>query len=113
MQSGKYCSPGNPQTQTHPSDCQTEKRDSLLQRTRLHCSRIHCSSIQRFAVVPSCFYFVITPLTVDRGIFFSKEISRMAFFALVATYNSTTLEFTELLRATYSFTNVCRSSLHA
>ncbi|CAI9602905.1 unnamed protein product [Staurois parvus] len=25
MQSGKYCSPGNRQTQTHPSNCQTEK----------------------------------------------------------------------------------------
>ncbi|CAI9621784.1 unnamed protein product [Staurois parvus] len=33
MQSGKYRSPGNQQTQTRPSDCQTEKRDSSLQRT--------------------------------------------------------------------------------
>lgn len=31
MQSDKYCSPGNRQTQTCPSDCQTEKRDSSLQ----------------------------------------------------------------------------------
>ncbi|CAI9538482.1 unnamed protein product [Staurois parvus] len=29
MQSGKYSSPGNHQTQTRPLDCQTEKRDSL------------------------------------------------------------------------------------
>ncbi|CAI9598414.1 unnamed protein product, partial [Staurois parvus] len=29
------------------------------------------------AVVPSCFHFVITPLTVDREIFSSKEFSRM------------------------------------
>ncbi|CAI9572042.1 unnamed protein product, partial [Staurois parvus] len=33
--------------------------------------------------------------------------------AQVATYHSTTLEFTELLRVTHSFTNVCRNSLHA
>ncbi|CAI9563186.1 unnamed protein product, partial [Staurois parvus] len=31
------------------------------------------------AVVPSCFHFVIIPLTVDHGIFSSKEISRMDF----------------------------------
>ncbi|CAI9612571.1 unnamed protein product [Staurois parvus] len=40
MQSGKYRSPGNRQTQTHPSDCQTEKQDSSPQRTHLHCSRV-------------------------------------------------------------------------
>ncbi|CAI9623250.1 unnamed protein product [Staurois parvus] len=40
MQSGKYHSPGNCQTQTRPSDWQTEKRDSSLQRTRFHCSRV-------------------------------------------------------------------------
>ena len=40
MQSDKYRSPGNPQSQTNPSDCQIEKRDSSLQRTRLHCSRV-------------------------------------------------------------------------
>ncbi|CAI9610784.1 unnamed protein product, partial [Staurois parvus] len=40
MQSGKYRSPGHRQTQTHPSDCQTEKRDWSLQRTRLLCSRV-------------------------------------------------------------------------
>ncbi|MCJ8738235.1 hypothetical protein PDJAM_G00033290 [Pangasius djambal] len=40
---------------TRPSDCQMEKRDSSLQRTRLHCSRVqwrralhHC--IRRFAL---------------------------------------------------------------
>ncbi|CAI9602449.1 unnamed protein product, partial [Staurois parvus] len=32
--------------------------------------------------------------------------------AQVTTYHGTTLEFTELLRGTNSFTNVCRSSLH-
>ncbi|CAI9572041.1 unnamed protein product [Staurois parvus] len=31
--------------------------------------------------------------------------------AQVATYHGTMFEFTELLRATHSFTNVCRSSL--
>uniref|UniRef100_A0A8C5N3A7 Reverse transcriptase domain-containing protein n=1 Tax=Leptobrachium leishanense TaxID=445787 RepID=A0A8C5N3A7_9ANUR len=55
MQSDKYRSPGNRQTQTPPSDCQMEKHDSTLQRTRLHCSRVqwwralhHC--IRRFAL---------------------------------------------------------------
>ena len=38
VQSDKYHSPGNRQTQTRPSDCQMEKCDSSLQRTRLHCS---------------------------------------------------------------------------
>lgn len=33
--------------------------------------------------------------------------------AQLASYHFATLEFTELLRATQSFTNVCRSSLHA
>ena len=54
-QSDKYRSPGNRQTQTRPSDCQMEKRDSSLQRTRLHCSIVqwrsalhHC--IRRFAL---------------------------------------------------------------
>ena len=40
MQSGKYCSSGNRQTQTLSSDCQKKKRDSSLQKTRLHCSRV-------------------------------------------------------------------------
>ena len=42
-------------TQTRPSDCQTEKHNSSLQRTHLHCSRVqwrralhHC--IQHFAL---------------------------------------------------------------
>ena len=55
MQSDKYRSPGNRQTQTRPSDCQMEKRDSSLQRTHLHCFRVqwrralhHC--IRRFAL---------------------------------------------------------------
>ncbi|CAI9534000.1 unnamed protein product [Staurois parvus] len=30
MQSGKYRSPGTCQTQTHLSDCRTEKRDSFI-----------------------------------------------------------------------------------
>ncbi|CAI9576701.1 unnamed protein product, partial [Staurois parvus] len=33
--------------------------------------------------------------------------------AEVATYHGTTLYFTELLRATHSLTNVCRSILYA
>ncbi|CAI9615680.1 unnamed protein product, partial [Staurois parvus] len=32
--------------------------------------------------------------------------------AQVGTYHGTTLEFTELLRVTYSFTIVCRSSVY-
>ena len=55
MQSDKYRSPGNRQTQTCPSDYQMEKRDSSLQRMHLHCSRVqrwhalhHC--IRRFAL---------------------------------------------------------------
>ncbi|CAI9541322.1 unnamed protein product [Staurois parvus] len=40
MQSGKYHSPGNCQTQTHPLDFQTKKCDLSLQRTCLHCSRV-------------------------------------------------------------------------
>ncbi|CAI9535615.1 unnamed protein product [Staurois parvus] len=40
MQSGKFRSPGKRQTQTRPSDCQTEKCNPSLQRTRLHCSRV-------------------------------------------------------------------------
>uniref|UniRef100_A0A8C5R0U7 Uncharacterized protein n=1 Tax=Leptobrachium leishanense TaxID=445787 RepID=A0A8C5R0U7_9ANUR len=35
------------------------------------------------------------------------------FVAQVASYHSSTLEFTELLRATHFFTNVCKNSLHA
>ncbi|CAI9598036.1 unnamed protein product, partial [Staurois parvus] len=46
----------------------------------------HCSS----QLLP---LFFITPLTFHRGIFSSKEMSR-------------------LHRVTHSFTNVCRSSLH-
>ncbi|CAI9574007.1 unnamed protein product, partial [Staurois parvus] len=74
-QSGKYCSPGNRQTQTSPSDCQTEKSDSSLQRTYLHCSRVQwqsasycCSQLPPFAIIP---------LTGDCGLFSSKEISWM------------------------------------
>ena len=33
--------------------------------------------------------------------------------AQMASYHGTTLELTELLRAIHSFTDVCRSSLHA
>uniref|UniRef100_A0AAR2JQE6 Uncharacterized protein n=1 Tax=Pygocentrus nattereri TaxID=42514 RepID=A0AAR2JQE6_PYGNA len=40
MQSVSYRSPGNHQTQTHTSDFHTEKPDSSLQRTCLHCSRV-------------------------------------------------------------------------
>ncbi|CAI9558334.1 unnamed protein product [Staurois parvus] len=57
------------------------------------------------AVVPSCFHFVIIPLTVGCGIFISKEISRMDLLHRWQPITSTTLEFTELLKATHSFTN--------
>ncbi|CAI9559219.1 unnamed protein product, partial [Staurois parvus] len=46
-QSGEYRSPGNRQTQTRPLDCQTEKPDSSLQKTRLHCSRVQCWHLLR------------------------------------------------------------------
>jgi len=56
MQSDKYRSPGNRQTQTRPSDCQMEKGDSSLHRTtsNLHCSRVQWrralhQCMQRFA----------------------------------------------------------------
>ncbi|CAI9599306.1 unnamed protein product [Staurois parvus] len=61
MQSSKYCSPGNCQTQTGPLDCQTEKHDSSLQRTLFHCSRVqwqcalhHCIRSFAFHLVMSC-----------------------------------------------------------
>ncbi|CAI9618565.1 unnamed protein product [Staurois parvus] len=76
MWSGKYCSHGNRQTQTHPSGCQIEKRDLLLQRTHLHCSGVlwqralqHC--IQSFVL------HLVMSLAIDRRIFSSKEISWM------------------------------------
>ncbi|CAI9583740.1 unnamed protein product [Staurois parvus] len=71
------------------------------------CGLPLCGSV---AVVISCFHFVIIPPTVNRGIFSSKKISQMD---LLHRWQPTTLEFTELLRATHYFTNVCRSSLHA
>ena len=40
MLSDKYRSPGNRQTQTHPSDCQKEKCNLSLHRRCLHCSRV-------------------------------------------------------------------------
>ncbi|MEQ2179887.1 hypothetical protein GOODEAATRI_029871 [Goodea atripinnis] len=40
VQPGKCCSSGNCQTQTHSLDFQTERHDSSLQRTCLHCSRM-------------------------------------------------------------------------
>ncbi|CAI9567842.1 unnamed protein product [Staurois parvus] len=76
MQSGKYCYPGNHQMQTCPLDFLSEKHDSLLQRTRIHCSRVQWRRAL-WPVVPSCFHFVIIPLTVDRGIFSSKEMSQI------------------------------------
>ncbi|CAI9602018.1 unnamed protein product, partial [Staurois parvus] len=43
VQSGKYRSPGNRQTQTCPSDCQIEKHNSSLQRTCLYTTAsAHC-----------------------------------------------------------------------
>ncbi|GFV04113.1 hypothetical protein TNCV_917341 [Trichonephila clavipes] len=40
MQSLKKRSPGIHQAQTRPSDCQTAKRDSSLQRTVFHMSTV-------------------------------------------------------------------------
>uniref|UniRef100_A0AAR2LTL3 ADAM metallopeptidase domain 17 n=1 Tax=Pygocentrus nattereri TaxID=42514 RepID=A0AAR2LTL3_PYGNA len=50
MQSHKYHSPGNHQTQIRPPDRQIEKYDLLLQRKRLHCSRVQW---RRFTVLLS------------------------------------------------------------
>ncbi|CAI9616827.1 unnamed protein product, partial [Staurois parvus] len=54
------------------------------QRSVIHHSREHISTAlvssgvsARVAVVPSCFHFVIIPLAAERGIFSSKDISRM------------------------------------
>ncbi|CAI9573584.1 unnamed protein product [Staurois parvus] len=52
MQSGKYCSPGNHQTQTRPLDFQTEKCDLSLQRTCLHCSGVQCSFMAELLFFP-------------------------------------------------------------
>ncbi|CAI9548152.1 unnamed protein product [Staurois parvus] len=76
MQSGKYRSPRNRQTPTYPLDCQTEKRDWSHQRTRLPCSRVQWW-LAELLFFPSCFHFGIIPLTVERGIFSSQEMSRM------------------------------------
>ncbi|CAI9613314.1 unnamed protein product, partial [Staurois parvus] len=103
MQSGKYRSPGNCQTQTCPSDSQTEKRDWPIQRTCLHCSRVQWQhalhhGIRRFAlrlVIMLCHFTWPTTWWLSWWI-----------IAQVTTYHGSTLEFTELLRATHSFTNV-------
>lgn len=50
VQSGKYRSSGN--RQTHPSDCQTENRDSSLLRTRLHCSIVQWWSALHHCIQP-------------------------------------------------------------
>ena len=57
----KYCSPGNLQTQTSPSDCQMEKHNLSLQRTCLHCSRVqwwralhHCIALDDVWLGCSC-----------------------------------------------------------
>jgi len=55
------------------------------------------------AVVPNRFHFVMTPLTADCGIFSSEEMSQLD---LLHRW----LPITELLGATHSFTDVCRSS---
>lgn len=52
------------------------------------------------------------PLTVDCAIFSSEEILRLHLLHQVASYHRTILRFTEPLRATHTFTNVCRSSLN-
>ncbi|CAI9550004.1 unnamed protein product [Staurois parvus] len=77
MQTGKYRSPGNCQIQTHPSDCQTEKIDLSLQRTCLHFSRVQWVACFTPLHRRFCIALGDLPLTVDHGIFSSKEISRM------------------------------------
>ena len=56
MQSDKYRSPGNHQTQTCPSDCQMEKRDLSLQRTCLHCSRVQWRPWKSDPFLHKCLY---------------------------------------------------------
>ncbi|CAI9535756.1 unnamed protein product, partial [Staurois parvus] len=49
IQSGKYHSPGNHQTETHPLDCQTEKRDSkehVSAALESSCSFLSCCCSQ-------------------------------------------------------------------
>ncbi|CAI9549677.1 unnamed protein product [Staurois parvus] len=59
MQSCKYHSPGNHQTQTCPSDCQTENLESSFQRTCLHCSRVQLrlAKLLFFPVVFTLLYY--------------------------------------------------------
>ncbi|CAI9569308.1 unnamed protein product, partial [Staurois parvus] len=51
---------------------QIARQRSVFQRTHLNCSRVQWWCL--VTVVPSCFHFVIIRLTVDCGIFSSKEI---------------------------------------
>ncbi|CAI9585869.1 unnamed protein product [Staurois parvus] len=75
MQSGKYRFPAT----IKPRHIQWIAR----QRSMIHYSREHVSTALESSgglvtsVVPSCFHFVIIPLTVERGIFSSQEMSRM------------------------------------
>lgn len=51
-------------------------------------------------------YFVMKLLTVDCGIFSRGDNLMTGLIALLASYHDTMLEFTRILGATYSFTNV-------
>lgn len=88
--------------------------NTTLQKMILHVRPLH----GRVAVTSSRFHFVITLLTADCGIYFILiiNINIFIFFmnglAQIASYHRTTLELTEPLRMTYSFINVCKSSLH-
>ncbi|CAI9593530.1 unnamed protein product, partial [Staurois parvus] len=66
-------SPDSHQTQARRSDCQTEKCDLSLQRTCLHALE-SSGSMATLLLFPVAFTLFIIPLTVDRGIFSSKEI---------------------------------------
>ncbi|CAI9564586.1 unnamed protein product [Staurois parvus] len=55
MQSGKYCSPVNCQTQTYASDCQTEK---LIHHSREHVS----TAVEFIGIWLSCCCSQLHPL---------------------------------------------------
>ncbi|CAI9604625.1 unnamed protein product, partial [Staurois parvus] len=88
--------------------------------TSAHCALQHaliplilCGLlIGGIAVVPSCFYIVMIPLTVDHGIFTRQGNVRDG---LLHRWQPITIPCLNSPSscATHSFTNVCRSSLHA
>lgn len=59
------------------------------------------------AVISKRFHILLKQLTVDCGIFWREELSWQDFVAQVASHHSSTLESTELLWVTHSFTPKC------